>query len=41
MAQAGHTRPSMTSEYTVVNLERRADAVLRVQERLNVSQLVN
>jgi hypothetical protein len=41
MAQAGHTRPSMTSEYTVVNLDRRADAVLRVQERLNVSQLVN
>jgi integrase len=41
MAQAGHTRPSMTSEYTVVDLGRRADAVLRVQERLNVSELVN
>jgi integrase len=41
MAQAGHTRPSMTSEYTVVDLGRRANAVLRIQERLNVSELVN
>ena len=40
MAQAGHTRPSMTSEYTVVDLERRAVAVRRLQERLNVSELV-
>jgi hypothetical protein len=41
MAQAGHSRPTMTSEYTVVDLDRRATAVLRVQERLNVSSLVN
>jgi hypothetical protein len=41
MAQAGHTRPAMTSEYTVVDFGRRADAVIRLQERLNVSSLVN
>jgi integrase len=41
MAQAGHSRPAMTSEYTVVDLGRRASAVLRVQERLNVSGLIN
>jgi integrase len=41
MAQAGHTRPAMTSEYTVVDLGRRTDAVIRLQERLNVSALVN
>ncbi len=33
-AQAGHSRPTMTSEYTVVDLERREQAVRRVQERL-------
>jgi integrase len=33
-AQAGHSRPSMTSEYTIVSLERRKQAVLRLQERL-------
>jgi hypothetical protein len=31
----------MTGEYTVVDLGRRAIAVLRVQERLNVSGLIN
>ena len=41
MAQAGHSRPAMTSEYTVVDLGRLASAVLRVQERLNVSGLIN
>ena len=33
-AQAGHSRPVMTSEYTVVGLDRREAAVRRVQERL-------
>jgi integrase len=33
-AQAGHSRPTMTSEYTIVSLERRKQAVLRLQERL-------
>jgi integrase len=39
MAQAGHSRPSMTSEYTIVGLERRKQAVLRVQARLLGSTL--
>jgi len=34
MAQAGHSRPTMTSEYTIVGLERREQAVLRLQQRL-------
>lgn len=33
-AQAGHSRPAMTSEYTIVSLERRKQAVVRLQERL-------
>jgi len=33
-AQAGHTKPSMTWEYTVVGLDRREQSVLRVQQRL-------
>jgi len=33
-AQAGHSRPTMTSEYTIVSLERRKHVVLRLQERL-------
>ena len=33
-AQAGHSRPLMTSEYTIVGLDRREQAVRRVQERL-------
>src|SRR5690606_13733000 len=33
-AQAGHSRPVMTSEYTVVGLDRREMAVRRVQRRL-------
>jgi hypothetical protein len=41
MAQAGHTRPSMTSEYTVVDLTRRASAVTRVQERLDLSSYLS
>ena len=44
MAQAGHSRPSMTSEYTIVGLERRERAVRRVQERLSgncISSVVN
>jgi integrase len=32
--QAGHSRPSMTSEYTIVGFARRERAVRRVQERL-------
>jgi integrase len=32
--QAGHSRPSMTSEYTIVGLARRERAVRRVQERV-------
>ncbi len=42
--QGGHSRPAMTSEYTIVGLERREQAVRRVQERLlgeTVSQAVN
>jgi hypothetical protein len=34
MAQAGHSRPIMTSEYTIVGLERREQAVLKLQQRL-------
>ncbi len=34
MAQAGHSRPSMTSEYTIVGMERREQAVRRLQQRL-------
>ena len=34
MEQAGHTRSTMTSHYTVVALTRREQAVRRVQERL-------
>lgn len=34
MAQAGHSRPSMTGEYTVIGLERRQEAVRRLQKRL-------
>ncbi len=44
MAQAGHSRPSMTSEYTIVGVERRERAVRRVQERLSgncISSVVN
>jgi integrase len=33
-AQAGHARPTMTSDYTMVSFERREQAVLRLQERL-------
>jgi len=33
-ARAGHSRPAMTSEYTIVSLERRKQAVLRLQDRL-------
>ena len=43
-AQAGHSRPMMSSEYTIVGLERREQAVRRVQERLlgdTVSKVVN
>ena len=38
MEQAGHTRSTMTSHYTVVALTRREQAVRRVQERLFGSQ---
>jgi integrase len=34
MAQAGHSRPAMTSEYTIIGLQRREQAVLKVQQRL-------
>jgi hypothetical protein len=34
VAQAGHSKPDMTYDYTVVSLERRKQAVLRLQERL-------
>jgi hypothetical protein len=34
MEQAGHTRSTMTSEYTIIALARREQAVRRVQERL-------
>ncbi|HWR50016.1 MAG TPA: hypothetical protein VN428_02850 [Bryobacteraceae bacterium] len=33
-AQAGHTRTSMTQEYTVIGIDRREDAVVKVQKRL-------
>jgi hypothetical protein len=33
-AQAGHSRPAMTSEYTVVSLKRREEAVVKLQERI-------
>lgn len=33
-AQAGHSRPDMTYDYTIVSFERRKQAVLRLQERL-------
>jgi len=38
MAQAGHSRPSMTGEYTIVGLGRREQAVRRLQERLHLGQ---
>jgi hypothetical protein len=34
MVQAGHSRPAMTSEYTIVGLQGRTQAVLRLQQRL-------
>lgn len=34
MAQAGHSRPAMTGEHTIVSLERREQAVRKLQERL-------
>ena len=34
MAQAGHSRPSMTGEYTIVGFEHREQAVRHLQERL-------
>jgi integrase len=34
MAQAGHSRPAMTGEYTIVGFERREQAVRRLHERL-------
>ena len=43
-AQAGHSRPAMTSEYTIVGLDRREQAVRRLQARLlgkQVSDSVN
>jgi len=39
MAQAGHSRPAMTAEYTIVGLQRREQAVRKLQERLLVSEL--
>jgi hypothetical protein len=36
MAQAGHSRPSMTQEYTVIGVDRRERAVRRLQQRLFV-----
>ena len=36
MAQAGHSRPSMTREYTIIGLDRRERAVRRMQRRLFV-----
>jgi len=32
--QAGHSKPTMTADYTIVSIERRKQAVLRLQERL-------
>lgn len=37
-AQAGHARPVMTSEYTFVGIERREQAVCRLQQRLGVER---
>jgi len=34
MAQAGHSRPNVTSEYTVIDLDRREQAVRRLQGRI-------
>ena len=34
MAQAGHSRTAMTSEYTIIDLNRREQAVRRLQTRL-------
>jgi integrase len=36
MAQAGHSRPAMTGEYTIVGFERREQAVRRLQQRLSL-----
>jgi integrase len=36
MAQAGHSRPSMTREYTIIGLDRRERAVRQMQRRLFV-----
>ena len=38
MEQAGHSRPSMTGEYTIVGFERREQAVRRLQERLHLGR---
>ena len=38
MTQAGHSRPSMTGEYTIVGLGRREQAVRRLQERLQLGR---
>jgi integrase len=38
MEQAGHSRPSMTGEYTIVGFERREQAVRRLQERLQLGR---
>jgi integrase len=40
-AQAGHARPAMTSEYTIVGLGRREEAVLRLQKRLRPNDRKN
>jgi integrase len=37
-AQAGHSRSAMTSEYTIVGLDRREQAVRRLQARLHLDQ---
>jgi integrase len=37
MAQAGHSRPSTTREYTIIRLDRRERAVRRMQRRLFVA----
>jgi hypothetical protein len=34
MAQAGHSRPTMTSEYTVIGIDRQELAIRRLQNRL-------
>ena len=38
MEQAGHSRTAMTAQYTIVGLERREQAVRRLQERLLLGQ---